>query len=221
MKIRLQVLNTMLISIFLVTSCTKEQTKPETPPHGKVAKLVRSDFTKGIMTITYDDGTQEVSIIPIDSSAFHLKKNVNAKLSDPQEYMFEDESEFNPPVYDPDLGYFLSKNITWGTGPVIKFTEHCRVHSLDGIIIGYSDPWIEITKNKSVYFRYKNQYDVTRTATVMNLIFYPGATGVSVSICEWWFDVNYYFTFTNPYLPPETQQISYQSIKYVYAQPKS
>jgi hypothetical protein len=156
MKIRLQGMSAMLICMFLVASCTKERTKLEDPPRAKVAKLVRRDFTKGIMTVTYDDGYQEVSCIPIDSSAFKRKDQANAKSGDVESYMFGEESEHSAPIYDPDLGYFVTQNFSWGTGPAIKTAAHCVVQSLDGIIVGYRDPWVEITKNKSVYFKYKN-----------------------------------------------------------------
>ena len=223
MKFNFNLAAIALVYALLVGSCTKDNSQTVNQDNKEV-KVVRRDFTKGIMTIEFTDGTKNISKIPIDSSAFHLagKKSKVARTGEDEyvEWAELEDKRVLTPIWNPDSDGFLVNDldpvdgVTGYVGPLIWTRCHVILDKADGVIVGYGPPWVEITKNKNVTFTYKGG-TVYRTAEMMDLIFIPGLIGVPVAICEWEYYINFYFTYSFPYRPPQTKQIMYDDIKFV------
>ena len=94
MKPKFDVAAIALAGMFLVTSCLKDNPKSVNQDNKEV-KVVRRDFTKGIMSIEYADGTKDISKIPIDSSAFQ-SMGKDSKFTGTKEW--SEESEVVTPI---------------------------------------------------------------------------------------------------------------------------
>ncbi|WP_142686376.1 hypothetical protein [Chitinophaga polysaccharea] len=77
MKFNFKVVSVAFASIALALSCTKEKANEDAPVY-KVRKHTIRDFTKGVMTIEYTDGTKSIEKIPIDSTPFVTQESLSS-----------------------------------------------------------------------------------------------------------------------------------------------